>query len=101
MMPTWSTSLNEVTGEHVKCYGASLNLWEAEDVEEVFADPYRIRTDAYNTAFEKRRAITGQTSCGDIITVIYTVRSETVRPFSVQVKLREVERYKRMRREKK
>ena len=74
--------------------------WEVEDVEEAFADPYRIRTDAYNTAFEKRRAITGQTSYGDIITVIYTVRGEAMRPFSVQVKQREVERYKRMRRDK-
>lgn len=74
--------------------------WDVEDVEEAFADPYRIRTDAYNTPTEKRRALTGQTTYGDIITIIYTARDKTIRPFSVQIKPREVARYKRMRKEK-
>ncbi len=74
--------------------------WEVEDVEEVFSDPQRIRTDAYNAAFEKRRAITGSTRYGDIITVIYTVRGKSIRPFSVQTRAKDVARYKRMRKEK-
>ena len=54
--------------EHVAKRG-----WEVEDVEEAFSNPHRIRTDAYNTLTEKRRAITGSTVYGDIITIIYTV----------------------------
>lgn len=73
--------------------------WEVEDIEDAFADPYRIRTDAYNTFAEKRRALTGQTSYGDVITIIYTVREGAIRPFSVQTKPKEVARYKRMRTE--
>ena len=75
--------------------------WGVEDVEEAFSDSYRIRTDAYNTPFEKRRAITGSTSYGDIITVVYTVRGNGIRPFSVQTRSRDIARYKRMRKEKK
>ncbi len=83
MMLTWSTSLNE---------GGKRKTWKKH--------PYRIRTDAYNIPFEKRRAITGQTNYGVIITIVYTVEGEAVRPFSVQIKRKEVERYKRMRKGK-
>lgn len=81
--------------EHISKRG-----WEVADVEEAFADPYLIRTGAYNTPTEKRRAVTGQTSYGDIITIVYTMRGEAVRPFSVQIRAKDIERYKRRRRGK-
>jgi uncharacterized DUF497 family protein len=50
-----------------------------EDVEEAFLDKRRIRTNAYNSPFEKRLAIIGKTSFGLILKVVYTKRGDKVR----------------------
>jgi uncharacterized DUF497 family protein len=52
---------------------------EPEDVEEALADTKRIRADAHNTPFEKRIAIIGANTYGNIIKVVYTERENKIR----------------------
>lgn len=47
---------------------------DPEEAEEAMCDAKRVRTEAYNTPFEKRYAIIGKTSGGRILFVMFTKR---------------------------
>ncbi len=54
------------------------------EVEEALLDPGRIGADAYNVPWEKRDAFIGATDEGRILYVVYTPRSEKVRPITAR-----------------
>ncbi|MGI8554113.1 MAG: BrnT family toxin [Dehalococcoidia bacterium] len=62
---------------HATRHGVSM-----KEVEEAVLDPRRIIRRAYRFRGERRFGITGAARSGRIITVIYTLRPEGVRPFA-------------------
>ncbi len=71
---------------------------EPVEVEEAFADPDRVAAEAYNTATERRRALTGATEAGRLLTVVYTRRHGPIRVVMARdADDREAQRYDRRR----
>jgi len=56
--------------------------YDIEDVQEVFYDRFRQRGPSYNMGSEQRRATFGSPDEYRVISVVYTMRGDKIRPIS-------------------
>jgi uncharacterized protein len=72
---------------------------EPHEAEEALSDPDRVRAEVYNKPNERRRAFTGVTEEGRLLTVVYTLRRGMIRVVTArEADERETRRYDRRRR---
>jgi len=70
---------DEGNEDHILLHGV-----EPTEVEEAVLDPEGFGVEAYDVPGERREALIGATGEGRILTVVYTMRGERVRPITVR-----------------
>ena len=65
--------------EHIARHGV-----EPEEVEEAMTDPGRVKQNTYNFRGERRKLLVGASEAGRILHVVYTRRSDKLRPITAR-----------------